>query len=209
MCVQILDQLNRDLRNLCVESKTQKLMRHSSRRHVGSGYSVTHRMSAFSECCTLQTIFVSIVRSAYSSGHCACLVSVVQLCCSPAVDSAPVVHLSAFTKKHGVVSGSIGLFTCACFQATIFSFCHSVLHLHLFRDTQVVSRSSSILRVWSGTTRIRFWVGRLTSFSVCVQARFVMFCGNVISHGLQSVFVLLSVVLPFFVLMGLVTFARQ
>ena len=36
-----------------------------------------------------------------------------------------------------------------------------------------------------------------------------MFCGNVISHGLQSVFVLLSVVLTFFVLMGLVTFARQ
>ena len=36
-----------------------------------------------------------------------------------------------------------------------------------------------------------------------------MFCGNIISHGLQSVFVLLSVVLKCFTLMGLVTVARQ
>ena len=133
-----------------------------------------------------------------------------QLCslsCSPAVDSAPVVHLSAFTKKHGVVSGR---FVHLClFSSDDLLFLLLGVASAPFRDTQLVSRSSSILRVWSGTTRIRFWVWRLTSFSVCVQARFVMFCGNVNSHGLQSVFVLLSVVLTFFVLMGLVTFARQ
>ena len=78
-----------------------------------------------------------------------------------------------------------------------------------FRVTQVVSRSSSILRVWSGTTRIRLFGCGDCHLSVFVRARFVMFCGNIMSHGLQSISVFLCVVLKCFTLMGLVTVALK
>ena len=90
-----------------------------------------------------------------------------QLCCSPAVDSAPVVHLSAFSKKHNVVSGGIDVFIFHVKKPGPFYFELLGAASAPFRVTQLVSRSSSILRVWSGTTRIRFWVWRLPSFSVC------------------------------------------
>ena len=61
-------------------------------------------------------------------------------------------HLQKFPKKHGVVSCRIGSFILVCFQPTIFYFLKlpGVAQL-LFRVTHLVSRSSFIFRVRSGT----------------------------------------------------------
>ena len=70
-------------------------------------------MSAFCEFCALH-FFLCLgceIRSLLRLSCMFCLSCVVvQLCCSLAVDPAPVAHLSAFTQKHGVVSGGIGMF---------------------------------------------------------------------------------------------------
>ena len=109
-----------------------------------------------------------------------------QLCCSPA-DSAPVVHLSAFAKKHGVVSGGIDVFIFTCEKTTTFYFELLGAASAPFRVTQVVSRSSSILGGLVGHNKNSF-LGVASDIFQCVRARFVKFCGNVISHGLQSIF---------------------
>ena len=64
-----------------------------------------------------------------------------------------------FVKKRGVVSGRLGSFVlCVFSNHAVFLKLPSVASA-LFRVTHLFSRSSSsILRVWSGTKRIRCWV---------------------------------------------------
>ena len=62
-----------------------------------------------------------------------------------------------------------------------------VVHRHLFRVTQLVSGSSSILRVWWGTEKIVAGCGCDTFQYLSV--RFVMFCVNIVSDGVQCVLV--------------------
>ena len=83
--------------------------------------------------------------------------------------------------------------TCSFFHVKnhdLFILSYSVLHRHLFGSRKWFPDHHPSSAVWSGTTRIRCWGGDC-HLSVFVRVRFVMFCGNVISHGLRSIFCVL------------------
>ena len=81
------------------------------------------------------------------------------------------------------------------FQATFFFLVLPVLRGHFFAR-HAVSRAFPIVRVWSGTEENSLLGVFFSPISVWVPG-FVMFCVNIISDGLQCVFVLLVVVLIF------------
>ena len=109
-------------------------------------------------------------------------------------------------KKHGVGSGSIGSFILACFQATIClevdkccigTFSHRAMGFQIIFHPAgpVGSNKNSLLGV---VLSLQF-----------VSVKLVMFCVNIMSDGLQCVFVLLCFCFAMFSLMVLVTVGRR
>ena len=64
----------------------------------------------------------------------------------------------------------------------------------LFFSGHAIGFQIIIHPVWLGTKRTSLMGAAIDTFQ-CVGARFVMFCANIISDGLQSAFVLLCFVL--------------
>ena len=91
---------------------------------------------------------------------------------------------------------------------TFFILSYSVLHRHLFGSHNWFPDHHPSCGSGRAQQEFVFGCGDC-HLSVFVRARFVMFCGNIISHGLQSISVFLCVVLKCFTLMGLVTIALK
>ena len=95
-------------------------------------------------------------------------------------------------------------FICVCVQTTI-----RFAELLGVASAQFDSRSHSILRLWSGTKRHRFWVGVGWHFVSAVSVRSAMICVDIMSDRLDCVSVLVERCFDIFSLMSLVIVARQ